>query len=191
MNIYSSERLFIYGSCIGVFWLRCCQFVVKIFCPIMDAAIFYFVSPQFRPSVGTTRRIRRFGWREARGSEAGEESSMSTMTNRSLAMGVAAAISLGGSFALGATGPAQAAPLSVNALALKEAAPKNVVDVHRRSRRYGGHAFAGLALGVIGAVIAHQAYKDSRRYRRHHYYQPYGYYGPPSCIRKYGAVYCR
>jgi hypothetical protein len=117
------------------------------------------------------------------------------MTNRSLAMGVAAAISLGGAFALGATGPAQAAPLSVNALALKEAAPENVVDVHRRSRRsrrYGGHAFAGLALGVIGAVIAHQAYKDSRRYRRQHYYQPYGYYyGPPSCIRKYGAVYCR
>ena len=116
---------------------------------------------------------------------------MSTMTNRSLAIGVAAAISLGGAFALGATSPAQAAPLSVNALALKEAAPENVIDVHRRSRRYGGHAFAGLALGVIGAVIAHQAYKDSRRYRRRHYYQPYGYYGPPSCIRKYGAVYCR
>jgi hypothetical protein len=115
---------------------------------------------------------------------------MSTMTNRSLAIGVAAAISLGGAVALGATGPAQAAPLSVNALALKEAAPENVVDVRRR-RYYGGHAVAGLALGIIGAVIAHQAYKDSRRYRRHHYYQPYGYYGPPSCIRKYGAVYCR
>jgi hypothetical protein len=106
-------------------------------------------------------------------------------------MGVAAAISLSGAFALGATGPAQAAPLSVNALALKEAAPENVVDVRRR-RHYGGHAVAGLALGIIGAVIAHQAYKDSRRYHRHHYYQPHGYYyGPPSCIRKYGAVYCR
>lgn len=117
---------------------------------------------------------------------------MSTMTKRSLAIGVAAAISLGGAFALGATGPAQAAPLSVNAMALKEAAPENVVDVRRRWRRHrSGHAFAGLALGVIGAVIAHQAYRDSRRYRRHHYYQPYGYYGPPACIRRHGVVYCR
>jgi hypothetical protein len=113
------------------------------------------------------------------------------MTNRSLAIGVAASIAFGGAFAVGATSPAQAAPLSINAIALKDAAPGNVIDVHKRYRRYGGHAVAGLALGVIGAVIAHQAYKDSRRYRRHHYYQPYGYYGPPSCIRKYGAVYCR
>ena len=113
-------------------------------------------------------------------------------TNRSLAIGVAAAISLGSAFAIGAANPSQAAPLSVNALALKEAAPENVIDVHRRRYR-GSHAFAGLALGVIGAVIAHKAYKDSRRYRRHHYYhRPYGYYyGAPSCIRRHGLVYCR
>jgi hypothetical protein len=123
--------------------------------------------------------------------EAGEESIMSTMRNRSLAMAVAAVVSLGGAFALCATSPSQAAPLSVNALALKEATPDHVVDVRRRGRHYGGHAFAGLALGVIGAVIAHQAYKDSRRYHRRHHYQPYGYYGPPSCIRRHGAWYCR
>jgi hypothetical protein len=114
------------------------------------------------------------------------------MTNRSLAIAVAATMTLSGAFALGATSPTQAAPLSVNAAALTDAVPENVIDVRRRGRRhYGGHAIAGLALGVIGAVIAHQAYKDHRRHRRHHYYQPYGYYGPPSCIRKYGAVYCR
>jgi len=116
---------------------------------------------------------------------------MST-TNRSLAIGVAAAISLSSAFAIGAANPSQAAPLSVNALALKEAAPENVIDVHRRRYR-GSHAFAGLALGVIGAVIAHKAYKDSRRHRRHYYYhQQYGYYyGAPSCIRRHGLVYCR
>ena len=114
---------------------------------------------------------------------------MST-SNRSLAIGVAAAISLGGAFALGATSPSQAAPLSVNALALKEAAPENVIDVHRR-RYYRNHAVAGLALGVIGAVIAHKIYKDRRRHYQRHYYQPYGYYGSPSCIRQYGAIYCR
>jgi hypothetical protein len=114
------------------------------------------------------------------------------MTKKSLAIAIAATITLGGAFALGATSPSQAAPLSVNAMALKDAAPGNVIDVRRRGRRYyGGHAVAGLALGVIGAVIAHQIYKDQRRHYRNHY-QPYGYYyGPPSCIRKYGAVYCR
>jgi hypothetical protein len=125
--------------------------------------------------------------------EVGEESIMGT-TNRSLAIGVAAAISLGSAFALGATSPSQAAPLSINALALKEAAPENVIDARYRGYRgyRGSHAFAGLALGVVGAVIAHQAY-------RHHYHQPYGYYhqpygyyyGAPSCIRRHGLVYCR
>jgi hypothetical protein len=155
------------------------------------------VLPQFAAKLGTEFVDRRF-WGEGlsvhrnRRAETGEGPSMSTMTKRSLAIGVAATIALGGAFALGATSPVQAAPLSVNAIALKDAAPANVIDVRRRSRRhYGGHAIAGLALGVIGAVIAHQAYKDHRRHRRHHYYQPYGYYGPPSCIRKYGAVYCR
>jgi hypothetical protein len=70
---------------------------------------------------------------------------MSTVRKKSLAIGVAAALSLGGAFALGATAPTQAAPLSVNALALKEAAPENVTEVRRRWRRHRrGAAVAGL-----------------------------------------------
>jgi hypothetical protein len=45
-----------------------------------------------------------------------------------------------------------------------------------RHRGYrNGAAFAALALGVVGAVIAHQEYKRYRK--RHHYYAPYAY-GP-------------
>ncbi|MEX2127777.1 MAG: hypothetical protein WD871_05985 [Xanthobacteraceae bacterium] len=103
-----------------------------------------------------------------------------------LAIGVAAAIALGSTFSIGAPSPASAMPLGTNALAVKESAPSDVIDVHRW-RRHRGAAFAGLALGVIGAIIAHDAYR--RHHRRHHYY--YGYYGPPPCIRRHGVVYCR
>lgn len=90
-------------------------------------------------------------------------------------MGVAAAIALSGAFALGTTAPASAAPLSISQTAVKEAAPDNVIDVRRRHRHYGGHAVAGLALGIIGAAIAHRHYK--RHHRRHyHYYPHYGYH---------------
>jgi hypothetical protein len=118
---------------------------------------------------------------------------MSTVRKKSLAIGVAAALSLGGAFALGATAPTHAAPLSVNALALKEAAPENVTEVRRRWRRHRrGAAVAGLALGIIGAAVAAQHYdRYHRRHYRRNYYRPYGYYGPPRCIRRHGAVYCR
>lgn len=118
---------------------------------------------------------------------------MSKVRKKSLAIGVAAALSLGGAFALGATAPTHAAPLSVNALALTEAAPENVTEVRRRWRRSrSGHAIAGLALGIIGtAIAAHQYDRYHRKRYRRHYYQPYGYYGPPPCIRRHGAVYCR
>jgi lipid-binding SYLF domain-containing protein len=104
-----------------------------------------------------------------------------------LAIGVAAAIALGSTFSIGASSPANAMPLGLNALAVKDAAQSDVIDVHWRRHRRGA-AFAGLALGVIGAIIAHDAY---RRHHRRHYYGSYGYYGPPPCIRRHGVVYCR
>jgi hypothetical protein len=101
------------------------------------------------------------------------------------------AIVLGGAIAMAAAvplgAPAGAAPLSMNASVVKEAAPDDVINVHRRYRRNGA-IVAGLALGIIGAVIAHQEYKRYRRYHDYHYY----YYEPyPRCIRRHGLVYCR
>ena len=105
-----------------------------------------------------------------------------------LAIGVAAAISLGSIFSVGVSSPAVAAPVNSSTLALKEAAPDNVIDVHRRWRRHRGAAVAGLALGIIGAIIAREAYRDRRRH--YYYYDPYPY-PYRRCIRRYGAVYCR
>jgi hypothetical protein len=103
-----------------------------------------------------------------------------------LALVVAAAVTLGSTFTL-APSPVSAAPLGVNALAVKESVPDDVIDAGWR--RHRGAAFAGLALGIIGLAIAHEAY---RHQRKHHYYGYYGgYYGPPPCIRKHGAWYCR
>jgi len=103
---------------------------------------------------------------------------MNVMTSRKpVAVGLAAAIAMGGMFMPGATGTANAAPLSTNALALKEAAPSDVIDVRRWRRHRSGAAFAGLALGIIGAAIVARQY--DRRHRRHYdnYYAPNYYYG--------------
>lgn len=125
---------------------------------------------------------------------------MSTVRKKSIALSAASIIALGGAFALSATNPASAAPIGLNALALTEAAPSNVVDVRKRRgrsfrghrgfrghrawrghRHHGGHAIAGLALGIIGAGIASS-------------YYPYGYgYGPYCGYRygyRYGYPYC-
>jgi hypothetical protein len=112
---------------------------------------------------------------------------MGTQTRKPIAVALAGAIALGGGIAA-MPGAASAAPLISNQLAVKEAAPSDVIDV-RRWRRHRGAAIAGLALGVIGAIIAHDAYR--RHHRRHYYYQPYGYYYAPACIRRHGLVYCR
>lgn len=106
-----------------------------------------------------------------------------------IALGVAAAIALGSALSVGAPAPVAAAPVSTSTVAVKEAAPDDVINVHRRWRRHSGAAFAGLALGVIGAIIAHEAYR--KRHRRHYHYAPYGYYYPPACIRRHGVLYCR
>jgi hypothetical protein len=120
------------------------------------------------------------------------ENSTRHIARKPLAVATAALLAFGMAFALGAT-PAAAMPLSVNQAALQEAVPDNVVDVHRRYRgSRSGHAIAGLALGIIGTVIAERQYrKYHRRHYHHHYYHPHYYYGPPSCIRRHGVVYCR
>ena len=99
---------------------------------------------------------------------------MTTKTKKTIAIGLAAAITLGGGLAAGS---ASAAPLAGNQLAVKEAVSSDVIDVRHRRHRNGA-AFAALAIGVIGAVIAHQEYK---RYRKRHYYHgyPYAYRSDP------------
>ena len=118
---------------------------------------------------------------------------MNTLRKKSIALGTASIVALGGALALGATSSASAASIGSSALALKEAAPSNVVDVRKRRRgwkrgwrghRHGhrrGHAIAGLALGIIGAGIASHyyggypyGYGHYGYYPRHRYYH-YGW----------------
>ena len=101
---------------------------------------------------------------------------MTTKSRKSIAIGLAAAMTLGSGVAAGS---ASATPLAGNQLAMKEAASSDVIDVHYRRHRNGA-AFAALAIGVIGAVIAHQEYKRYRKRHRYYYNDgPYGYYGHP------------
>lgn len=110
---------------------------------------------------------------------------MTTKSRKSIAIGLAAAITLGSGAAVGS---AIAAPLAANQLAVKDAASSDVVDVHYRRHRNGA-AFAALAIGVIGAVIAHREYKRYRK--RHHYYDypyangSYPYYAYPRGYGRY------
>jgi len=104
---------------------------------------------------------------------------MKILSQKPIATGLVVAIALGATLAPGVNGTANAAPLSINSPALKEAVPDNVIDV-RRYRGYGwggGAAVAGLALGFMGAAIA------ARQYDRYYGYGPgYGYgpyYGTP------------
>jgi hypothetical protein len=87
----------------------------------------------------------------------------------------AVALGLAGAIALGSASPTLSAPLPTATASIAAAAPDHVTDVRYRHRR-GGAAFAGIALGLIGAGIAASTYP---RY----YYDPYpypydGYYGP-------------
>jgi hypothetical protein len=109
---------------------------------------------------------------------------MNRISRKPVALGLAAAIALGGGIASGMPGSASAAPLAANQLAVKDAAASDVINVHRRRYRNGA-AFAALALGVIGAVIAHQEYKRYRRRHRDLYYSPYAYYPYPYATDAY------
>lgn len=116
-----------------------------------------------------------------------------TVRTKTIAIGAASFLALGGALTLGATSPASAAPIGANAIALNEAAPANVIDVRRRGRRghrwhghrhgggWGRHAVAGLALGIIGAGVASHyyggypyGYGHYGYYPRHRYYH-YGW----------------
>jgi len=119
---------------------------------------------------------------------------MNTLRKKSIALGTASIVALGGALALGATSSASAAPIGSSVLALKEAAPSNVVDVRRRGRRghWGGHrrwrghsgwrghrrgyALGGLALGIIGAGIASSYYGYPYGYGHYGYYPRHRYY---------------
>lgn len=101
--------------------------------------------------------------------------------NRAVALGVAGAIAIG--FAVSA-GPVSAAPVSSNTAALTQIAVNNVIDVQwRRRRAWRGNAgpwVAGAALGIIGGIIAADAYRDRYYYDDRYAYGPYPgqpYYG--------------
>ena len=98
---------------------------------------------------------------------------MTIHNNRIVALGVASALAIG--LAVSA-GPVFAAPVPSNTAALKQVDVSTVVDVQWR-RRNAAPWVAGAALGVIGAVIANEAYRD-RYYDDGYAYGPYqnGYY---------------
>ena len=108
---------------------------------------------------------------------------MTIHRNRIAALGVAGALALG--FAVSA-GPVLAAPVSSNTAALTQVDVNNVVNVQgRRWRRGPGPWVAGAALGIVGAVIANEAYRD-RYYDNGYYDNGYGY-GYPYYAQPYSA----
>ena len=106
---------------------------------------------------------------------------MTIHLNRIGALGVAGAIAIG--FAVSA-GPVFAAPFSSNTAALKQVDVTNVVDVQWRRRRNAGPWIAGAALGIIGGIVAAEAYQN-RYYDDGYAYGAYGSYGS----YPYGAPY--
>ena len=99
---------------------------------------------------------------------------MSIHKNRIAALGVAGAIALG---SVVAAAPAFAAPVPLNTAAVQQAAPGDVINVrHRGWHRGPGPWIAGTALGIIGGVIAAEAYRD--RYYDGYAYGPYPYAAP-------------
>lgn len=106
--------------------------------------------------------------------------------NRAVALGVAGAIAIG--FAVSA-GPVFAAPISTNTAALKQVDVNNVIDVQwgRRGFRRGNAApwVAGAALGVIGGVIASQAYQNNYYYDDGYADGPYPYAAPYATAPSY------
>ncbi len=94
---------------------------------------------------------------------------MTIHSNRIVALGIAGAIAIGSAVT---AGPVLAAPVPSNTVALTQVDVNNVVDVQWRRRawrRGAGPWVAGAALGVIGAVIAADAYQKG-------YYNGYGPY---------------
>jgi hypothetical protein len=97
---------------------------------------------------------------------------MNTLRKKLTAIGLAGTVGVGVLALL----PVQvsAAPVAPSQNTVKQAVPSQTEDVQWRRRRWVGPA---IALGVVGAIAAHQYH------RRHYYYDPYyhpyrpAYYG--------------
>lgn len=99
---------------------------------------------------------------------------MSTIhRNKLVALGVAGAIALGSVLT---SAPVIAGPVPSNTAAVKQAASADAINVRHRGWRGPGPWVAGAALGIIGAVIANEAYRD--RYYDGYAYGPYPYAAP-------------
>jgi hypothetical protein len=110
---------------------------------------------------------------------------MSTfLRNRAVALGVAGAIALG---SVVSTAPAFAGPVPANTAAVKQALPDDVIDIGHRGWRGPGPWVAGAALGIIGGVIASQAYRDNYYYDEGYAYGPYPYAAPYPAQPYYGG----
>jgi len=84
-------------------------------------------------------------------------------------------IGIAGAIAFGEAAPSFAAPVPSSTVAVKTTAPDMVDQVRsRRSRAVG----AGVALGVIGAMVGAAAAQNQYYYGGPGYYAP-GYYGGP------------
>ena len=99
---------------------------------------------------------------------------MNTLRKKLTAIGLAGTVGFG-ALAIPSV-PAVAAPVAPSQNSVKQSVPQQTEDVRWRRGRWIGPA---VALGVFGAIAAHQY---NRRYYRP-YYQPYpayygGYYGP-------------
>ena len=101
---------------------------------------------------------------------------MTIHNSRIVALGVAGAIAIGSAVT---AGPVFAAPVPSNTVALTQVDVNNVVDVQWRRRgwrRGAGPWVAGAALGVIGGIIASEAYRNN--YYDGYAYGPYPYATP-------------
>jgi hypothetical protein len=86
------------------------------------------------------------------------------------------AVTVSATAASGVATPVEAGPMPVVATALRQAAPDHAADVRYR-RNNGGALIAGAAIGLIGGLIASQAYAPHYDYYYGGGYAPV-YYGP-------------
>lgn len=112
-------------------------------------------------------------------------------TRQSIKRGIA--ISISGALVLSVIEPAWAAPVLSNTAAVKSSLPSDIETVRVRNR--SGAVAAGVAIGIMGALVASSAAR-SRTYYYYgpayptgpYYYSPYGY-GPYSYGPYYGPGY--
>jgi hypothetical protein len=96
--------------------------------------------------------------------------------NHTRILKTAAAIGTAAAIAVLAAMPAVAAPIGTGQLAIKDAAPADVVDVSWRGRRN-----TALALGVLGGLALGGAFAYPYYYQPYPYGYPYAYAQPRKC----------